>query len=150
MVRGSSPKIEHIPAPLDKPRGEIIGAYAIVWFREGDPNWQAEVINKDELAKIQRCAKQQYIWRSWPEEMAKKSAINRLSKHLPLSPQAAALVAVEYEGSDPSKANATTVRLDKPAENGLVVEAKGPSGAPSPPTQEAKGNEYDDVFGSPQ
>lgn len=84
IVQGLDPKLEHIPNLED--RGEIIAAYAIAFMKDGSK--QFIVVPRSDLDKIKNASKSKSgPWQTWPEEMAKKTAIKRLCKMLPLSPE---------------------------------------------------------------
>ncbi len=57
---------------------DIIGAYAIADFTDG--GIISSFMGKKELDKAQSCAPFQNVWKKWPAEMSKKSAVRRLSK----------------------------------------------------------------------
>lgn len=87
---GTDPRIVHRPDfSTDPEHKPIIGAYAVAVF----PNEtrQFEVLTCADLNKIkgasQAAASAFSPWNGWPEEMARKSAIKRLCKTLPLSPE---------------------------------------------------------------
>lgn len=83
---GSTPKVKHHPAIKD--RGEIIGAYAIAFFKSGEKP-VFEFMSKEEIDKIRAGSKMPNSapWTQHYEQMAKKTAIRRLCKYLPLSPE---------------------------------------------------------------
>ncbi len=83
--QGLEPKLRHVPARGD--RGELTDAYAVAWFKNGTK--QFVVMSLDEIEKIRRGSKQggSGPWKDHFNEMAKKTAIRRLSKQLPLSPE---------------------------------------------------------------
>lgn len=62
-------------------RGEIVGAYAIAWFADGSQKF--EIMTIDEIKAIQSKSKSGYIWSDHFGEMARKTAVRRLCKHLP-------------------------------------------------------------------
>jgi phage RecT family recombinase len=60
-------------------RGNVIGAYARVWHRDG--TWTYEVMNRMELDKVQAVAPAKNgPWKTWPDEMRKKTVIKRILK----------------------------------------------------------------------
>lgn len=65
--------------------GEIIGAYGVAKLKDGSPIF--EPLTKGEIEKIRAVsrAKDGPAWKNWYTEMAKKSAIRRLAKVLPIS-----------------------------------------------------------------
>lgn len=82
---GLHPTIHHIPALDVEERGGVVAAYAIAEFHDGAV--QFEVLSAADLAKIRNSsASREGPWKSWPEEMARKSAVRRLCKYLPYDP----------------------------------------------------------------
>lgn len=81
---GTDPKIEHMPSMGD--RGEVKGAYAVARLHGGGT--QFAFLDIEEIRKIQassRNSKADAPWKTWFDEMAKKSAIRRLVKQLAIS-----------------------------------------------------------------
>lgn len=80
---GSDPKIDHVPAEGD--RGEFRGAYAVVCFKGGGS--QFEYLTKSQIDKIRAGSpgKDKAPWVEHYGEMAKKSAIRRVLKYVPVS-----------------------------------------------------------------
>jgi len=83
---GLTPKLKHIPAPGN--RGDIIGVYAIA--KNMNANEKVFVyLQKDEIDNVKAASKSKNSdyspWTTWPAEMAKKTAVKRLCKLLPLS-----------------------------------------------------------------
>lgn len=76
--------IEHEPL-LFEARGDIIGVYALAKTKDGaiyvEPMSKAQV----EQVRAVSAARNNGPWVDWWEEMAKKTAIRRLSKRLPMS-----------------------------------------------------------------
>lgn len=61
-------------------RGPIVGAYAIAFFKDGQTKY--EVMSKDEIDTIASKSKSEYIWKDHWGEMARKTVLRRLCKHL--------------------------------------------------------------------
>ena len=78
---GHNPQIIHFPV-VDGEKGPIIGAYAIAEYAAG--GYVTERLDAEDLAQIRGKAEQDYIWKEWPGEMSKKSAIRRIRKRLPI------------------------------------------------------------------
>jgi len=89
---GLEPKLVHKPIITGNP-GNIIGAYAIAWFKKDEP--QYEFMTKEQLDAIRKRAKTDYIWNSDYIEMCRKTAVRRLFKYLPCSPDLEK--AIEYD-----------------------------------------------------
>lgn len=69
-----------------KPRGKVYAVYALANFKDGTE--KAEVMHLDEVESIRNRSRagQSGPWKTDYNEMAKKTALRRLSKWLPLSP----------------------------------------------------------------
>lgn len=102
--KGTEPFIRHKPALAN--RGEMIGAYAIAYFRDGGS--QFEVLPKEDIDKIKGTSEsyknektRNYSpWETWEDEMWKKTAIKRLYKLLPktkFSENLIAALSVDFE-----------------------------------------------------
>ena len=85
---GLKPTLKHIPLPPSK-RGDEMGVYAVAQTKDGESIfqflWKDEI---DEIRKTSKAGNSEYSpWTTFPEEMTKKTAIRRLAKYLPLSPE---------------------------------------------------------------
>lgn len=99
---GDEKKLRHKPN-LFGDRGEIIGYYAVVKFKDGDTDF--EPMTPQQVDKIRdksdgyRAFKAGKIkdtpWASSYDEMAKKTCIRRLAKRIPQSPDLAAALSIE-------------------------------------------------------
>lgn len=76
--------IQHQPPKLGEPRGEPIGAYALVKLRDG--TIMHEVMDRDEIERVRAVsrAKDSGPWVQWWDQMARKTVFRRLSKYLPM------------------------------------------------------------------
>lgn len=83
-IRGSDPKLIHAPAIVD--RGPFIAVYALAWLR-GMQHPHVVVLTRDEVLQVRQAsrARDSGPWVTWFNEMAKKTAIRRLCKLLPMS-----------------------------------------------------------------
>jgi recombination protein RecT len=102
--KGSDPYFKHVPVLSN--RGEIIGSYALAFFR--DNGFQFEILGRDEIEKV-RATSESYAneqarkyspWEVWFSEMAKKTALKRLFKLLPktqFSEQLIAAISHDYD-----------------------------------------------------
>lgn len=86
VTQGTNPGLEHVPYDGDD-RGDIVAAYAVAFLADGLTHF--EVLRRIDLDKIMSSSsskdKQGNMvgpWKEWPEEMARKSAVRRLCKHL--------------------------------------------------------------------
>ncbi len=77
---GVDEKPEHKMQPFGD-RGQPVGVYCVAKLTSGD--FMCEVMQWEEVKKIQACAKAQSVWSAWPEEMAKKAVIKRAAKQWP-------------------------------------------------------------------
>ena len=66
-------------------RGAMIGVYAVAKMKDG--GIVVEVMNMAQISKVRRVSRssEKGPWAEWPEEMAKKSVLRRISKYLPSS-----------------------------------------------------------------
>lgn len=64
-------------------RGKEVAVYAIATMRDGSK--EREVMSWEQTQQVRAAAGEKGgdVWKTWPEEMARKSAIRRLSKRLP-------------------------------------------------------------------
>jgi phage RecT family recombinase len=74
-----------IHQPAHQKRGNVKGAYAILKFHQIDPRgereWRYEYLTREDLDKVKNAAPSQNgPWKTWFEEMCKKSAIRRALK----------------------------------------------------------------------
>lgn len=92
---GSNPEVVHVPSLND--RGGFVGAYAYARLRTGE--LVVEWMSNADLEKIRRSsrASDDGPWKTWPEEMYRKSALRRLMKRLPLTTEAQQALALESE-----------------------------------------------------
>jgi len=83
--RQFAPRKNLFHAPADGDRGEELGAYALVEFKDGTIDW--EWTDKKLIERHRKHSKQQdsLMWREFHEEAWKKTAIRILAKRLPLS-----------------------------------------------------------------
>lgn len=66
-------------------RGEIVGVYAVAKMKDGAA--YVEILSKNQVEKVRNVSRSKNSgpWVAWWEEMARKTAIRRLAKRLPLS-----------------------------------------------------------------
>ena len=84
VTHGTDEKIVHVPL-LSGEKRDPIAWYAVAFFRDGPP--QFEVMTKWEVERIKARSKASKFgpWVDDYDEMAKKTVVRRLAKHLPLS-----------------------------------------------------------------
>lgn len=93
---GTGQYIEHKPARKD--RGGVIASYAIIyWTSTDEPT--IEVLEKTDIEDIRNAsdAPNSPAWSDWYGEMARKSAVKRISKYADLSPEAREVIDVDNE-----------------------------------------------------
>lgn len=102
---GDNPKLVHKPLLFGE-RGAVIGYYAVVRYKDGTTDF--EPMNREDVEKI-RARSDAYKafaagkikstpWQTDFDEMAKKTAMRRLLKRVPKSPDLADALAVEDAG----------------------------------------------------
>lgn len=102
-IRGSEKKLIHEPSMVPNP-GKVIGAYAIARLKSEGEVWV--YLTVAEINKIKSCSRSgsgaDSPWVKWFDEMAKKSAIRRLFKILPCSPEMNQAMAADDEIQAPA------------------------------------------------
>lgn len=85
IVFGDEEKLVHEPAPVDVDPGRVIASYAI--FKKGDEVLHREVMRKKDIEDVRNASKSKNspAWSNWFGEMAKKAAVNRGAKSVPMS-----------------------------------------------------------------
>lgn len=120
---GLSPTLEHTPNLED--RGDLRAVYAVARLKEADPVFV--VLGKSEVEKVRKSSKASGDgpWKTWEEEMWKKTAIRRLCKYLPLSPEMQRAVAIDEAADAGSPQHLAEAVIDLPPESfsGSTVEA---------------------------
>jgi len=117
--RQYAPKRNLFHTPAESDRGEEIGAYALVEFKDGSIDW--EWADKELIERHRQHSKQpdSLMWSKFYEEAWKKTAIRILAKRLPLSnPGMEALAEVverdAQEHSKPGPAGRLELEADSP------------------------------------
>ena len=88
VVLGTNPKFEHIPT-FQGDSSTYKSVYALAMFADG--HFEYTVLSRDDVENIRRKsskAPDSPAWKNYPGEMAKKCAIRRLCKTLPLTIEA--------------------------------------------------------------
>jgi recombination protein RecT len=91
---GSDHRLVHKPPKFGSARGKVLGAYSIVWYNNGDFDFEPmtlEEINEirdrsDGYKAYQDKKIKTTPWVTDWKEMAKKTSLRKLSKRMPLSP----------------------------------------------------------------
>ncbi len=113
---GLKAELHHVPARGD--RGAITHVYAIAQFKDGGHHWDVMSVEEVEMIRdgssgyqsAKKWAKNGQINSPWVqhfEEMAKKTAIRRIAKYLPMDVQRAAFIAASYDTGQHSEIDAT-------------------------------------------
>jgi phage RecT family recombinase len=81
--QGDEPMIEHRPPALGKPRGAMVGAYAII--RIGDEILHREVMDAEQIGKVKGIvkAKNGLLWTTFEPEAWRKTVLRRAIKSTP-------------------------------------------------------------------
>ncbi len=91
---GTGRQLAHVPLLDPSKRGDWIGAYAVVEFRDGRTDF--EWMTRQEIEKVKQCSESASEawspWRRFEDEMIKKSPIRRMAKRLCRSSEDVALV----------------------------------------------------------
>lgn len=128
----------------DTPPGNVVGAYAVAKLKDGGV--QRVVMTKAEIEKIRKASPSgnSPAWKDSYNEMAKKCALRRLCKLLPLSVDAQNAVAVDEANEAGKVANVKDGYVE--IEGDFIVDNEGaaPTEAPETDTQDdAKGKVAD-------
>lgn len=124
---GDNPCVMHRFNPLDPDRGDVIGVYASAQFASG--RMMHEIMSRAEIDGIRANAGTDYVWRSHFGEMARKSAIRRISKYLPRTEETSRALhytETEYTAPEDSRPTSDPLALPKqpdPPSNGLSANA---------------------------
>lgn len=129
---GLNPILEHTPN-LEN-RGGLRAVYAVARLKDADPVFV--VLGKSEVEKVRNASKASGDgpWKTWEEEMWKKTAIRRLCKYLPLSPEMQRAVAIDEAADAGSPQHLAEAVIDLQPESfyGSTAEALSSAlGAPS-------------------
>lgn len=110
--KGTDIHVEWSPA-IGKPRGKAIGAYAAVVMKSGGR--VARFLTREEIEKIrlQAKSKDSPAWRNWWDEMARKVALKRTLKDVPLSVDRRLARAIDIDNEDHDDAGANVREVSK-------------------------------------
>lgn len=117
---GTGRQLLHVPALDPAKRGDWIGAYAVVEFRDGRIDF--EWMTRQEIEKVKQCSESAgeawSPWRRFEDEMIKKSPIRRMAKRLCLSSEDMTLVEAavrdEYREMGVEEAQAAVPAIREP------------------------------------
>lgn len=129
---GTDPFIRHIPQMVDP--GEVTHVYAVASLRGGGR--QFEVMSLEQVEAIRdRARHRNPVWDSDFEEMARKTAVRRLVKYLPLSPQIRDRLSAE---DDISYDDAPVMRVAAPPKDRrAAIAARRQAALPGPAPDQA-------------
>lgn len=118
---GLSPRLKHVPNLDD--RGGLRAVYAVAHMKDAAPAFV--VMGKADVEKVRRASKagNSGPWTQWAEEMWKKTAIRRLCKYLPLSPEIQRAIALD-EQADAGVQKLAEGILNLPEEPAIETEAR--------------------------
>lgn len=124
VLLGTAPTITHRPLAKDRSDATLTHAYAVAFPRDGGPP-VFDVLTREEIDKARAVSRAKGgPWKQWYAEMARKTAVRRLSKYLALSPEWAAALELD--------ARADTGQLGRPvdeADEPLPYQEPKPLGA---------------------
>jgi recombination protein RecT len=94
---GDDPFIKHEPPPLGQPRGEIVGAYAIIKLINGEV--LRDIMSREDIEKTRAIsrAKDSPMWTKFYGEACRKTVLRRCSKAAPQTAEIERLLAREEE-----------------------------------------------------
>lgn len=103
--RGTTPCVEHEYGDSDRTDdSEITHAYAICFMHDSAVPPQFEVMTRAQVEKNRKASKRPMgePWVQWWHQMARKTAVIRLTRYLPMAPEAAAAIDLvhDVEGAD--------------------------------------------------
>lgn len=84
--QGDEPRITHRAPNLGKPRGQLIGVYAIATNHSTGEKYR-EVMDKQTIDKVKAASRSSEYgpWKDWFDEMARKTVVKRIYKMLPIA-----------------------------------------------------------------
>jgi recombination protein RecT len=114
-------------------RGDIVGVYAVAKMKDGAA--YVEILSKKQVEQVRNVSRSKSSgpWVTWWDEMARKTAIRRLAKRLPLSTDLDGALAEDDEMfMPPEPANVT------PAQQAAVDETAGIEPPPATPKRPSR------------
>lgn len=131
---GLSPKLVHHPH-RGADRGDVVAAYAVAHFTDG--GYQLELLWRDEIDTVRKSSKagNSGPWVEWFDEMARKTAIRRLAKFLPLSADFSEAMAIEDGAMQSAGMTATQIVEALPestSKSNRIAAALGANGSDEP------------------
>jgi recombination protein RecT len=96
---GTRPDLTHVPLG-EQNDDKLTHAYAVMW-RQGAPHPTFEVMTREEIEQVRAVSRNSHHadspWVKWYSEMARKSAVKRLSKYADLAPEAQQAIQMDHE-----------------------------------------------------
>lgn len=142
-VLGDEERISHKPAIGE--RGKPVGAYAIAKLKSGET--QREFMSIDQIEAVRKVSRaaNNGPWVTWWDEMARKSAVKRLAKYLPMSADDREFLRrddeIETTGGERPQTRLAAVLADPPPEpdptTGEIIDTKPAPDADSPAAKDA-------------
>lgn len=120
---GFDEDVEHVPPPLDQPRGKPIGAYATAVLKDGSQLLEVMSFEEIEAVRSVSRSKDKGPWVQWWGEMARKTVMRRLSKRLPMSTDLEEQVFERDQTMAPDAAPSLTVVDNEPGEPASRLDA---------------------------
>lgn len=95
--QGDHPRIFHKPAKLGTPRGDILGAYAIL--RPKGEEAYHEVMDREQIERVraQSKAPDSLMWTKFYEEGCRKTVLRRCAKRVPMKQEESVLRTLEAD-----------------------------------------------------
>ena len=135
---GLEEKLEHKPARGN--RGKPVAVYAVARFKDG--GYHFEVLSVEDVEKTRKVSKagQSGPWESNWDEMARKTAIRRLAKYLPLSVEFARAASLDEAADRGDQSDILRHEIEIPAEDApakRTLESALADRQPLPPAEDA-------------
>jgi recombination protein RecT len=113
VLLGTTPSITHRPTAKDRTDATLTHAYAVAFPVDGGPP-VFDVLTRDDIDKARNVSRAKGgPWKAWYNEMARKTAVRRLSKYLVLSPEWAAALELDAR-ADTGQAGRPIDEKDEP------------------------------------
>jgi recombination protein RecT len=117
---GTEEYIKHKPYEGDDDPGEIVKVYAIAWYMDGTTQFDVMSVAQVNKVRDQSAGGKNPVWKTWYDEMAKKTMIRRLCKQLPTSIELEAVLQTSDKEARGESQNNSQILIDvgvKPIES---------------------------------
>ena len=102
IEKGDSPRLIHKPDPFGAEGREVVGAYAIAWWENGEIQFEWMTRGQiDAIAKLSESYGKGGPWDNHYGEMARKTVLRRIVKFLPLQVDVERFVSLDDAGEFP-------------------------------------------------